>query len=361
MGLPNNNSVLTQTKKLPEIMIANRWAKSFANIKIKQETITQYERYFNSYSKIDPVTKTTRNDIKDINKLKESSTRGFVRASYRYFAALEILKYSLTNPKKALHYYENVKIINEDAEKNKIKFKEISDKKKPNKQTRKSKRPSLIGLPDDWVDQLVTLSKQSRYANQIKILSITGCRPAEFQNQLPNEPDKGIKVVIDDKNITFTIAGSKCSDTRQSGQPVRTLMIDRFHPLAHGLESGFYFAKSKPIQDCVRNFRKNINNVSEKDEKRKSNVEKKILGISSYTLRHQFASDLKNSDLSDDEVSAALGHQSADTKSTYGSSTCGKYKNTLISVSATLPIRQSKKSNNNSFINKSLISCSPRN
>lgn len=351
MGFPVKN-IWLQSKQPTELQQAKEWADSFLaeekRSEIKEATKTLYKRVYRMYTKNEPITQKPRLDINDINNLSCKNTRSFHRSAFRYCAAEDIVKFAITAPNKAIMFYKLVQKTYSDARANQLKYK--TGELQCNKSARDTKRDSIIGLDDDWLAQLISLSFRSKFASHIRIMCLTGCRPSEFANKLKSENFPGIKVEIFGDIISITIAGSKCSENRKSGQEFRKLTFPKNHPFAAGLQPGFYFASSKQIQDAVRGFGKKI--------ERKATKTKKI--ISTYSVRHQVASNLKSSNIDRDDISLALGHQSADTKSTYGSSTLGIDRTPPLSIVAINPVRPSKKAKNSDYIHKSKTLNSPR-
>lgn len=255
------------------------------------------------------------------------NTRSFDRSAIKYF----ISKIILDNPdENCMEHKRAVFIKNHIVEYAKENFKNKcnlsteqnnSETETTKKQNKKTKRKSLKGLPKDWRQTLVLNSKGTLYEDQIHIMTLCGCRPAEFES--------GINVVRTASNIEIHIIGAKFTDINDSGQPWRIITINIDNPLIGNLKSGVYFAKANAIGSAV-------SRAGIKVIKRKKNK------ISAYTLRHAYASDLRASNLSRSEISAALGHQSEITQSMYG----GRSKNPLVitaSVKAALPVRPKTK------------------
>lgn len=351
MGFQDKN-IWLQSKQPTELQLAKEWAESVladkAKSKIKPATIIQYARVYRMYIKNDAITQKPRLDINDINNLSCKNTRSFHRAAFRYCAAIQIDRLIRMAPNKALDLFRKVLKINTDAESNSAKYK--FGEHQSNKSKKNTKRNSIAELDDDWLAKLISLSFRSKFASHIRIMCLTGCRPSEFSNKLNSEKFAGIKVEITGDIVSITIAGSKCSDDRKSGQEFRKLTFPKDHPYATGLKPGFYFANSKQIQDAVRNFGKKID--------QKTTKAKKI--ISAYSVRHQVASNLKSSNIDRDDISLALGHQSSDTKSTYGSSTLGIDSTPPLSIVASNPVRPPKKIKNTDYIHKSKTLNFPR-
>ena len=85
-------------------------------------------------------------------------------------------------------------------------------------------------------------------------------------------------------------------------------MLPLDHPIASKIPTGLHQAQSKSISETIT--RKAI----------KLNFE----GVSSYSFRHQFASDLKASGFSKRNIAMAIGHQAEVTQQTYGNSGAGR-------------------------------------
>lgn len=187
-----------------------------------------------------------------------------------------------------------------------------------NTQKRKSKRPSIRGLDSMWRGRLIELSSSSQYANEIIVMAICGCRPSEME--------KGVIVKRFTNTITITIKGAKCSSKNGAGQEWRTLTFDSSHPLVGSINAGTYQAKARAIGDAVTHFGKSLS----KNKKEP---------ISAYSLRHAAASDFKASNLSKEDIAAALGHQSTATMSFYGTKSRGSGMLILKSVSAASTVR----------------------
>lgn len=258
------------------------------------------------------------------------NTRSVERSAFKFYAAAWILKSSADKPSVANFLYSVVLKIQEDAASAQLKY--SRGEKFPNKQSRGSKRKNLNTLPNNWRIDLLKEAKGSRYENHIKVMSICGCRPSEFE--------KGVTVKRQGSSIIFTVHGAKCSEENQAGQEWRTLEFDSDHPLAKGLTNQTYIAKAKAISDAVAHFGRKVNEQRSTLSKYK---------ISAYSLRHAVATELKSCGIFKKDVAAALGHQSDATMSFYGTNTKGKGSIYLKSVKAAIPVRSKykKKMNNN--------------
>lgn len=321
------------------------WAKNYYTKHRKPKTVKIYERVgefkFNQLVKLHawreesienkknekPISKAPIKKNKIPGQTDNRNTRSFDRSAIKY----HISKILFNNPDENSAEYKQAVFIKDyiDAYANqnlKEKCNLSTQKNNPeseasNKQNKKTKGISLKGLPKSWREKLVLKSKGTLYEDQILIMTLCGCRPAEFET--------GIKVSRTATTLEIHIIGAKFTDINDSGQPWRVITIDINNPLIGDLKPGVYFAKANAIGSAV-------SRAGIKVIKRKKNK------ISAYTLRHAYASDLRASNLSRSEISAALGHQSEVTQSMYG----GRSKNPLIitaSVKAALPVRPKTK------------------
>ncbi|GAB6387198.1 tyrosine-type recombinase/integrase [Stutzerimonas marianensis] len=174
------------------------------------------------------------------------------------------------------------------------------------KAKKQSKRSSLNGLPTDWRVLLLTkLKSADRLAAAVLIL--TGCRPAELR--------KGVRMRRLGEFLEFTIQGAKVSDLTGAGQPERTLLINANAILGEVIHAQLLQKLSAAgnemvIQDTGQNraFEKRLTRAATRAG---------LLGISAYSLRHQFSADLKG-EVDTDQVSLALGHVSRKSRKHYG-------------------------------------------
>lgn len=176
---------------------------------------------------------------------------------------------------------------------------------------RKSKRIGLSKLPDDWREQLVKRIPNWRMA--YLVAACTGARPVEI--------GRGIDLKIEGEDLVATIKGAK--DGPYSGQKLRELR----------------WSIEKGMPELVRQLAKEVNQTGGRllvdySGHNNSNPEKAFSGamrqaaarafpgqkvtLTPYSLRHAAASDLKSSDLTSQQQSAAMGHQVVETKGTYG-------------------------------------------
>ncbi|MCI0908752.1 hypothetical protein [Pseudomonas aeruginosa] len=183
---------------------------------------------------------------------------------------------------------------------------------------RKSKRSDLKYLPNDWRDQLYRQLKGSKYEVAYLVEAVSGCRPGELE--------KGVKVICT-KNGELTIRidnGVKVTD--QKGQPWRevTYLVDQ-QPLVKSLFDlcRNVGASVEPVETVVdiektTNWRATLSSAGQKL------WPKLKFRICPYHLRNAAASDWKRAGLSEEEISAALGHCVNKTSSNYGQYQIGK-------------------------------------
>lgn len=198
---------------------------------------------------------------------------------------------------------------------------------------RKSKRTSLKGLPQNWMERLCNYNANSKYRTALLIMCLTGCRPAELVQGV----DISLSEDIENKKfvIEFEIIGAKLSDTK--GQPIRKIsyVYDPSNKLLSALIDATSLIESKSatfyIESAI-NFTTEIKRIGA------------VLwpthteSITSYSIRHQIASNFKKH-LSSDDVSKALGHASPKTKKTYGSVSQSKGTAPEVSISASREIK----------------------
>ena len=194
---------------------------------------------------------------------------------------------------------------------------------------RHSKRHDLKGLPADWREKII--NRLRTYDPATLIAAVTGCRPDELVN--------GIRLSIEKGHLVVLIRGSKT--TGKTGQPWRQL----FWPVN---------SESAMVRKLARLVIQNQVNggweVGIKSAKAFSGAMRaagkrewpgRPASITPYCLRHQAAADMKAAGtLSSGDISAALGHCSDVTKSTYGHAAMGRAGGVSpITVLAARPIK----------------------
>jgi integrase len=210
--------------------------------------------------------------------------------------------------------------------------------KEPKK--RESKRALGRGMPANWRE---LLSKRFiTWKPQFLVLSVTGCRPVEIA--------RGIKLSIEEKSgksyLIAVISGAKIGEF--AGQKTRILAYatEDAAPLIAELAQ----MTSEAGGEMVIDYSLHKNPIPEKafSNAIKSAAKKEFpwltKSITCYSLRHAAASDMKSSDLSSLEISAALGHQVEATKSLYGTARQGRGKTSMApgKVKATTAVRPLK-------------------
>jgi integrase len=194
-----------------------------------------------------------------------------------------------------------------------------------------SKRSSLKGLPDDWMEQICNHNKNSKYRDAFHVATLTGCRPSELK--------KGVSITyklnFDGKSeLTFKIIGSKV--TTQSGQEWRTITyhdIERMGYFSEFLESIKKAGTKKIYIDSPINFTQEIRRIAKhlwSDHKKP---------ITAYCFRHQFSANLKKVKIGDD-ISKALGHRSTKTRRLYGVASQARGKPVEITISSSHDLKQ---------------------
>ncbi|XXF08133.1 site-specific integrase [Pseudomonas sp. D2-3] len=179
---------------------------------------------------------------------------------------------------------------------------------------RKSKRSDLRKLPNDWREQLYKQLEHSKYELTYLVEAVSGCRPGELE--------KGVKVICTEEGRLTIRIDNGVKVTEEKGQPWREISY-RIDQDAHSLVKALFEACRKPDNDAGKtetvvrierstNWRASLSSAGQKLWPRLN------FRICPYHLRNAAASDFKRSVLSDEEVSAALGHCVDKTASIYG-------------------------------------------
>lgn len=200
---------------------------------------------------------------------------------------------------------------------------------------RKSKRSDLKYLPSNWRDLLHRQLEGSKYELAYLVEAVSGCRPGELE--------KGVKVICSEESRLLTIRidnGVKVTD--QKGQPWReiTYQVDQ-NPLVKTLfEICSNIASVVDIEKAT-NWRAALSSAGQKLWPRLK------FRVCPYHLRNAAASDWKRTGLSEEEISAALGHCVNKTSSNYGQFQIGQGGGGLspVEVRAARPILQTRSPN----------------
>ncbi|UXJ53070.1 hypothetical protein [Pseudomonas citronellolis] len=179
---------------------------------------------------------------------------------------------------------------------------------------RKSKRSDLKYLPSNWRDQLHKQLEGSKYELAYLVEAVSGCRPGELE--------KGVKVIYSKESGLLTVRidnGVKVTD--QKGQPWReiTYRVDQ-NPLVRSLFEACtnVVPGAEKIETTVIGIEKTTNWRAALSSAGQKLWPRLKFRICPYHLRNAVASDWKRFGLSEEEMSAALGHCVNKTSSNYG-------------------------------------------
>ena len=193
----------------------------------------------------------------------------------------------------------------------------ILDAKLPleGREDRHTKRQDMRGLPEDWRERII--ARMPKYGDQALVTAVTGCRPAELVS--------GIELVIDEEtgDLVAWIKGAKA--TEKTGQAWRRMhwaadsqshlvrsLIDLVSKQLAGTRVRIDVDNAKAFSGAMR-------------AAGKREWPRRTATVTPYCMRHQAAADMKAAGtLSGGEISAALGHVSDVTKSTYGHANMGR-------------------------------------
>lgn len=235
-------------------------------------------------------------------------TRAVERAAWRWMLSRKILELehsAAINPEDAAKIERMYGVVERMEA---MATAAMSEAAKPNNQAtavqRNTKRKSLRGLKPEWRERIAAACAKSEYSAAIRVALCIGCRPEELV--------KGVTVErLESGAICFTVQGAKVSEGKLAkGQQWRKITLPADHAIAATLAPG-----EVKIRDAKR-FNDAVSHYADKCYPGK--------GISPYTARHQFASDLKAAGLDDSEIAKALGHNSTATLQQYGLKQCGK-------------------------------------
>ncbi|MCO1956199.1 hypothetical protein FA427_32335 [Pseudomonas aeruginosa] len=178
---------------------------------------------------------------------------------------------------------------------------------------RKSKRSDLKYLPADWRDQLHKQLVGSKYELAYLVEAVSGCRLGELE--------KGVKVVFSKESGLLTVrVDNGVKVTEQKGQPWReiTYRVDQ-SPLVKALyEACRKVATDTQTTETVVEIEKSTNWRAALSSAGQKLWPRLKFRVCPYHLRNAAASDWKRAGLSEEDVSAALGHCVSKTSSNYG-------------------------------------------
>lgn len=172
---------------------------------------------------------------------------------------------------------------------------------------RHTKRQDMAGLPSDWRERVI--ARLPTYRMAAITAAVTGCRPAELVG--------GVTVSIVGGMLVAVVRGAKVDVAGGKGQEWRRpeWAVDHPSTIVQDLVAAVVAAGGS-LQVTIANasnFSKSMSNAAQREwPKRKT-------AVTPYCFRHQLAADMKaDGTLDSGEISAALGHLSDATKSTYG-------------------------------------------
>jgi integrase len=186
-------------------------------------------------------------------------------------------------------------------------FRKVTAAQKPEERSapRQSKR-STLPRNDDWQQRAWEAATPAM--RPALICGWIGARPNEIENRVTiARDDEGGQVVV-------KILGAKITET--SGQPQRILVFDRESDIGQKLLSTIPAGKSHV---GIERRAKRINlDWSQR-------IRPRIGGkVSAYSLRHQFAANMKASGMDPIDIARALGHLSIKSQGRYGSKQQGQ-------------------------------------
>lgn len=178
---------------------------------------------------------------------------------------------------------------------------------------RHTKRQDMAGLPPNWRE--LVIARMPSYRPATLAAAVTGCRPAELVD--------GVELSIVDGMLVALIRGAKVDVASGKGQEWRRLEWPLDHASAMVRELAFATAEAggtlKVTIKSASNFSKSVSNAAAREWPKRRTT------LTPYCFRHQVAADMKaDGQLGSGEISAALGHLSDTTKSTYGHANMSK-------------------------------------
>ena len=276
------------------------WAKDRSKTTLRADTKHEYQQKFNRMMLMGVTPGSS----------KVPSTRMTQRAAARYVLSRDILLADVAgDANKVKSLWMQVQTIQQIADDN-VEAYEAGELVGASHK-RNSKKASIKKLPDNWCEVLCATMFEHKHFNAVKILACIGCRPAEIE--------MGIEIYRDRDEIHLTIQGAKV--TANKGQLWREITLPLDHPIATTLTDGIYYAEPESLTKAIG---------------RKA-IMLGYQGVSAYSFRHQFSSDLKASGYNKKMIAREMGHQSISTQETYGSSGTGRQLNLITIESAKEP------------------------
>ena len=192
-----------------------------------------------------------------------------------------------------------------------------------------SKRDGLATLGSNWRQRFWSkVDQRSKYATALAALDLTGARP--FEQELGGKIER-----VSESTLEVTLYGAKQSST--TGIPLRTFRFEFSQELKHReAQVAKRETSGRPSSVWVRppvlllaDLVPEVGKVQTWTCKRKGLASavgsvglrafpRHKYKISPISFRHEFATDLKNSDMIRVEAAAAMSHRSTATLDTYG-------------------------------------------
>ena len=270
-------------------LMATKWAARRVKDVLKNETMLGYQQMYDRILE----------DGRIPGSSKKPSSRQYERAAARRMLANKILDGVKNNDGVAVaEAWENVRQIQDLADANVQAYE--NGEWTGARQQRNSKKASIKNLDVDWREKICQTFIDHKYLNAVRILACVGCRPAELQ--------MGVKVYRNNDGILFIINGAKLA--KNKGQLWREILLPPDHPIATQL--------AEKVHRITKKDKKLLTDTIERYSAKLG-----FVGISAYSFRHQFASDLKSSGFEKSEIAKSLGHQSVLTQETYGNKGAG--------------------------------------
>lgn len=172
-------------------------------------------------------------------------------------------------------------------------------------QTGESKKHDLKVIAKkhpNWMALMREGAAGTKYVDAQRVLELIGCRPEELEH--------GVTVTKSGLHTaTFTVHGAKV--TQSAGQPWRKISLP-ISLLADDWTSRFQDQESFIVKiDSKDGLRRSLQRISKR-------VLKGAPFATAYVYRHAFATMLRDSDHTMEEIGALMGHSVADTQRQYG-------------------------------------------
>ena len=209
-----------------------------------------------------------------------------------------------------------------------------------NPKPKNSKKKSLVGLPQDWLDIFWHgIPAKSKYRAQVAVMILFGARPEEIHKKVTLAANR------EKTKLTIEMEGAKRGVDDSNGQESRWLIIpmekeNKNSPAMYlfkkalNYESVIYCENTKRLYDFVAYWGEKFFG------KRKNKV-------APYTFRHQFAADIKADKSFDvEKIAEMLGQRSDKTQKNYGSDRQSRGKRNIESCGASNPVRLHKQTRN---------------